>query len=241
MDGNNDSNNDFSISISRMFLHSDQWRQCGRRVPRAEVEPGLHKVWIGLPELSKTFFSVRTIGELGAFCAIDGGEELPVEPDHVVDVVLSIENDRYTFEGRIRYMAETGMAIEFVHPPEEVRNRLRTLFEPELLATTLVPFLSYTTMEPGSTATLIYSDGEFNRLQIALVSEKILAVFLDLAVLDTRLVWRKAEARKTGDMTLETMHPDSQKKIMNFVRNLQGLPAEFLKDIESILTQGRLC
>jgi len=240
MDGNNDSNNSFSIAISRMFLHSDQWKQCGRRVPRAETEPSLHKVWVTFPELTKTLFNVRTIGELGAYCFSEG-EPLPVEPDHVVDVVLVIENDRYAFEGRIRYLAEKGMAIEFVHPAEEVRSRIRTLFEPELLATTLVPFLSYTTMEPGSTATLIYSDGEFNRLQIALVSEKILAVFMDLAVLDTRMIWRKTEARKSGDLTVETMHPNSQKKIINFIKNLPGLPSEFLRDIESILTEGKLC
>jgi hypothetical protein len=228
------------ISIERMFLDQDQWKKCGRRVPRAELEPTIHLVWMTLPHHSPNLFSVRTIGELGAYCVLSAEVLSEIAADHMLDIVLFIESESFEFEARVRYIHKDGIAIEFIRPPEAARQKIRTLFGPEFLATSLAPFLSYTTMEPGSTATLIYSDGDANRLQIALVSEKILAVFLDLEVLDTHLVWRKSSTNKGGEFTSGIVHPDHQKKILNFVRNLPGLSQSFFKEIESIFNFGKI-
>jgi hypothetical protein len=228
------------VTGNRMFLNQDQWKRCGRRVPRAELEPAIHSAWIMLPHHAQDLFSIRTIGELGAYCVLSDDVLKEIAPDHMLDVVLVFDDERYEFEGRVRYLHKDGIALEFIRPPLEVREKIKKLFGPEFLATSLAPFLSYTTMEPGSTATLIYSDGADNRLQIALVSEKILAVFLDLEVLDTHLIWRKSGTRKTGEFTSGTIPPDHQKKILNFVRNLPGLSSDFFKEIESILNFGRV-
>jgi hypothetical protein len=228
------------VTGDRMFLDRDQWKKCGRRVPRAELEHAVHAVWMMLPHHTHDMFSIRTIGELGAYCVLSDEVLREIAPDHMLDIVLFIEDERYEFEARVRYLHKDGIAIEFIRPPREAREKIRTLFRPEFLATSLSPFLSYTTMEPGSTATLIYSDGAENRLQIALVSEKILAVFMDLEILNTHLVWRKSGTKKTGEFTSGAIHPDHQKKILNFVKNLPGLSSDFLKEIESIFTFGRI-
>jgi hypothetical protein len=239
--GANDNDGVDLVAGNRMFMDADeQWRKCGRRVPRVELEPTLHSVWLMLPHHAQNLFSVRTLGELGARCVLSEEILKEIAPDHMLDIILFIETERFELEARVRYIHEDGIALEFIRPPKEMKEKIRKLFGPEFLATSLAPFLSYTTMEPGSTSTLIYSDGAENRLQIALVSEKILAVFMDLEVLDTHLVWRKSGSKKTGEFTSGSIHPDHQKKILNFVRNLPGLSVAFFKEIESIFTFGKV-
>jgi hypothetical protein len=231
----NSSDDPLQVTLPRMFLDQDQWKECVRRVLRVDVEPSLHRIWIGFPELSDDFFNVRTISELGACCALDPLARISIERDHVLDVTLILDNETYCFEGRIRYENSQGFAIEFIKPPEHLRSKIRLFFKPELLAKGLAPFISYTSMEPGSNATLIYSDGDSNRMQIALVNEQILAIFVDLEVLDAHVQWKRKSAIE-GD----PIQMDTKKRVINFVKNLPGLKPGFLQEIESILKDGKL-
>jgi hypothetical protein len=214
----NSSDDPLQVTLPRMFLDQDQWKECVRRVLRVDVEPSLHRIWIGFPELSD-----------------DPLARISIERDHVLDVTLILDNETYCFEGRIRYENSQGFAIEFIKPPEHLRSKIRLFFKPELLAKGLAPFISYTSMEPGSNATLIYSDGDSNRMQIALVNEQILAIFVDLEVLDAHVQWKRKSAIE-GD----PIQMDTKKRVINFVKNLPGLKPGFLQEIESILKDGKL-
>jgi hypothetical protein len=228
-----------SIPKSRMFLEQGQWKECGRRTPRAEVEPEIHHVWVSLSGISLTPMVVTTIAELGCFCPVKDCEKLKLAQDQAVDVTLIIENKQFEFEGRVCLIEKGGFSLEFYGPPEEARQMIRKVLRPEFLARSLSPYLSYATMEPGANGTLIYSDGDLNSLQISLFDGKILAVHFDLDVLNLRLVWRKTDMRKSGVFTGEFTDTGNPRRILSFIRHLQGLSREMYGEIESIIIAGK--
>lgn len=226
------------IRSARMFLNRDRWQECGRRVPRADIVPDL-PVWIRLPELSDQHFTVKTIGELGAYCQCSP-KDFAFVRDQVVELELKLQDHSYFLEGRIRYILTDGIALEFMNPDEPLRELIRMLFKPELLAVSLAPIVTYTGLEPGSAWTLIYSDGETNSVQVSLVNNCRIASFnMDLEVLDLRLSWRKG-----GELILESLSGGPARyeqlgRIASFVRNLQGMDQSLMKDLEAIITTGK--
>lgn len=228
-----------NIGSSRLYLDNGQWRECGRRTPRALVEPSLHPVSISLPRITKTPFRVRTVAELGAFCVVNESCTLSIAIDHVVDVTLVIEDKEFHLLGGVRSIQDDGFALEFINPPEEARQMIRQLLKPEFLAKTLSPCMSFSTVEPGATSTLIYSDGYMNSLQISLFDQRVLSVQFDLEVLDLRLAWRKSDTRKSGIFSFEKGDSGDPKRILSFMKHLQGLTQEIYTEIESILIDGK--
>ncbi len=239
-----DDDNKISLRSTPMRMYLDQqreqWKTCARRVDRVQLEPSLHPAWIGFPEHSKVFYPIQTIAELGAACWISGLEKMGVDPSRPLQVALAIESERFVMEARVRALHGDGIAVEFMNPTQRAREKIRAAFKPELLAATLSPILSYTNVEPGASATLIYSDGDLNWLQLVLSNGKTLGVQLNLEILDLHLEWKKSEFKKSGSFTGETAPPQVQKKVLSFVRNLRGMDSGLYKEIEQILTTGRL-
>jgi hypothetical protein len=220
---------------NRLYLNRDRWKNCERRVPRAQVEPALHSVRIVFKNHSQILYKVCTIGELGAFCVFKNAAFKAGQKERLS---LLIANESFDLEASIRYVLSDGFGVEFVQPPETVREKIRTLLGPEFLAATLTPCFAPISMEPGSTRTLIYSDGDANYLHISLADHKMLAVDLELAISGLRLLWRKAAGNKLEEFRHGGNRSVAEKVILSFLRNLPGLAADYLQEIESVLTAG---
>lgn len=223
---------------NRIYLNQARWNQSRRRAPRAEVEPALHALRILLNDGSTNVFPIRTISEVGAFCVHPSPQVLALRQDQRVSLSLLIENSCYNFDGAIRYVGRDGFAIEFMQPPEPAQERIRNMLGPEFLAATLTPHFTNISTEPGSTRTLIYSDGVSNFLHVSLADQKLLAVELELEILGLRILWRKTAGKNVGEF-VEGGHRSvvEKMKLLSFVRNLTGLTGDYFKEIESILTR----
>jgi hypothetical protein len=86
---------------------------------------------------------------------------------------------------------------------------------------------------------MIFSDGEANTIQIGLSNDKIATLFIDLAILDLHMTWRRSTLHVVETAPAEPIPWEAQRKVLNFVRNLPGLSASFMSEIEGILFQGR--
>jgi hypothetical protein len=222
---------------NRMYLN--RWKQCERRVPRAAVEHSLHALRIQFNNHAQAAFHIRTIGELGAFCAHPTAQTLAFKLGQEESLTLFVEDERFDLTGNIRYVQRDGFGLEFIEPPQSARQKIQNLMGPEFLAATLTPFFAPITMVPGATRTLIYSDGGTNYLHVSLADHKILAVDLELEILGFRFLWRKKDGQKPEEFRHGDNRAVAEKRILSFLRNLPGLAIEHFKEIEQVFKAGR--
>ena len=104
-----------------------------------------------------------------------------------------------------------------------------------MTAASLVPFHNFTSPIPGPTQTTVYSDGDGHVLELFLRNDQLVGLAAKLQVLELRLTWSSAKpmSLKVTDIEDElTQGPHFKKRLMSFVRNLQGLKPPIREALE---------
>ncbi len=213
------------------------WYECRRRAVRVDIRGGSCPVYISYPELSERKFPVVTIAELGAKY-MTGGATVDSLKGHEIQACLHFGPIRTMVRTRMVQVDPSSAAIEFMEPDEATRDLIRDAFELELTAASLVPFHNFTSPIPGPTQTTVYSDGDAHVLELFVKNDQLVGVAGKLQVLDLRFVWSHAKPNrmKVMDMGEErTQGPHFRKRLMSFVRNLQGLSPKVKSELERVI------
>jgi hypothetical protein len=217
------------------FIFQGQWKQCKRRVPRVDVRCTQLPIFISYPAVSPQRFGVSTIAELGCRFITD---RLNVGPllGKLLDTQLHIGHASFGLRTKMVSTDPRGASLQFMVPDARFREMIRELFKPELVATGLSPFHSYSALVAGPTHTIIYSDGGGNQIELQMNNKRLEGVHAELEILDTRFGWTRKTTAEVVRLSDERVQgPAVRDRLISFVRNLQDLDPQIRLEIERVI------
>jgi hypothetical protein len=227
-----------TVALARPQVNSvsGRWFDCRRRAVRVDIRGGSCPVYISYPEVSDRKFPVTTIAELGAKYVTEGANVSPLL-GHEILACLHFGPIRTTIQTRMVSVEGDAAAVEFSAPTDAFRALIRDAFELELTAASMVPFHNFTSPLPGPSQTTVYSDGESHVLELFVRNNRLVGLCGKLSSLELKLVWSESKRLKIVDIGEErTQGPHFKKRLMSFVRNLQGLQPQIRETLESVIS-----
>ncbi len=157
---------------------------------------------------------------------------------HEIQACLHFGPVRTPVKTKMVQVDANSASIEFIEPTDATRDLIRDAFELELTAASLVPFHNFTSPIPGPTQTTVYSDGDAHVLELFVKNDQLVGVAGKLQVLDLRFAWSETAPKRLKVMDLgeeRTQGPHFRKRLMSFVRNLQGLKPDIRAALERVV------
>lgn len=222
------------VEFFNTFLLNGEWKRCQRKVARANVQGSQPLVALSYPGVSTLNFRVQTIAELGA-CYQTGSVDVRKLKDRQLMTAIWIGAIHFELQTRVLLVRDGWASVEFIEPPELFRAAVRDQFQLELKAASLVPYISFTSVEPGPSHSLIYSDGEDHELILSMSQDRLDAIQGRLGRLAIQFKWSRRRPRRIEYEALDDradLSADLRARVESFLRNLQDIHPQAVEAIQ---------
>jgi|GEM_PF-6779157 len=223
-------------NLRNSFTDTGTQFSCQRKALRVDIQRSCCPVFVNYPELGEKKFPVTVLGELGAKYSTNGTKLISLT-GHPIAARLFFGPIQAEVTTKMVYGGEACAALQFIEPSSTIRQMIRTTFELELTAASLMPFHNFSSFVPGHTHTTNYSDGE-SSMELFFSAHELVGMTGIVQALEVRFLWSNKNPGLFKIIGLDddrTQGPELRRQLVSFVHNLHGLSPDLISALEKVI------